>query len=181
VAPALPLTPLLVLACAAGLGAWSSRWGRRVTRGALAGAALAALWVVWGGLQVALAPVTPGPAGRLHRLRSAVREAADAAGANRWIVLAIAEGRHAEQCSLADLNPDHWTWAHREDGDGDREAALRRLRPFPAAAFESGQSVIVVAEAGASGAVHTFDGAGIFHQEVLRQVGPYVVLRARRP
>ncbi|MDF1700412.1 MAG: hypothetical protein P1V36_04565, partial [Planctomycetota bacterium] len=62
-----------------------------------------------------------------------------------------------------------------------RAGALRRLGLFPASSLPGDRLVTVVARAGEATAIETFAGAGIYHQELLRRVGPYVVLRARRP
>lgn len=171
--------PLLLLAGLEGSAHLGLRIGRPVAWGTASACAVATLVLVSGGLQVALAPGDPLPSGRLHLLRQAVRAAAHVAGERGWIVLGIAEGRPEDQASLADLNPDHWTWSRRA-AEADT-AAVRRLRVFPAAAFEPGQEVAIVTRAGTSGAIETFDGAGIYHQEVVERIGPYVVLRARRP
>ena len=117
----------------------------------------------------------------LQFLREALDSAAETAGDRGWIVLAVAEDRPAEQASLADLAPNHWTWSRRRVAPGPASDSLRRLRVFPAANFQTGRSFAVVAPAGQSSAIETFGGAGIYEQELVRQIGPYVVLRARRP
>jgi hypothetical protein len=177
-ASALAVLPLVTLAGVEGAWAWSAAWRRRLVPGAVGGALVVSTWLVSGGLQAAL-PLEPSAAGRLHYLREAMQAAADTAGENGWIVLAVGEGRPAEQTSLADLQPERWTWVERA-GTAD-SAAPRRLLVFPAAAFESGRSVAVLAAAGRGDGIHTFDGAGIYHEKVVREVGPYVVLRASRP
>ncbi len=177
--PAVVLLPLVLVAGIEGMAGWAEPWRRRLAPAAVGGALLVSMWLVSGGLQAALLPDEPAEAGRLHLLREAMQTAAEAAGENGWIVLAVGAGRPEEQASLADLHPDRWTWTERA-AEGDA-IARRRLMVFPAASFESGRSVAVLAEAGREAGVHTFDGAGIYHQEVVREVGPYVVLRARRP
>jgi hypothetical protein len=140
--------------------------------------------LVSGGLQASLVPDSPPTAGRLHLLREAVQAAASEAGPAGWIVLAVASDRPEEQASLADLHPEHWMWADAsgpQETDPKRPAALRRVPVFPAASFAAGRHVAVVARAGTTGAIQTFGGAGIYHQEVVRRVGPYIVLRAQRP
>ncbi len=183
--PALVVLPLLLLSCLAGLEArvaiprprlWASL--------AIGGAALVSLGLVAGGAQAQLAPGDPPTAGRLHQLREAVQAAAREAGQAGWIVLAVAGDRPEEQASLADLHPDHWTWS---EGPGpgstpdEGPLALRRLPVFPAASFAAGRHVAVVALANTTGSIQTFGGSGIYLQEVVRRVGPYVVLRAQRP
>jgi len=173
------LLPLIALAGVEGMSGWSAR-RRAWLQPAVAGGALAAsLWLVLGGLQAALLPDAPAAAGRLHLLQRAMQVAAEAAGPRGWIVLAVGSGRPEEQASLADLQPGRWTWAERAS-EADA-TARRRLLVFPAGSFESGGTVAVVAPQGRTGGVQTFDGAGIFQEEVVREVGPYVVLRARRP
>ena len=171
--------PLILLGGLEGSSALWKRHARRVGAFATFASAIATLLWVSGGLQAALAPQGPAVAGRLHLLRQAMRVAADAAGERGWIVLAVAEGHPEDQASLADLHPEHWTWAGRET-EADA-AAVRRLRVFPAAALEAGQGVAIVARAGATGAIETFGGAAIYHQVLVRRIGPYVVLRAQRP
>lgn len=151
---------------------------RAVVLAGLVGAALFSLWVAHGGLRPER---TPEGAARLPQLREALEAASRAAGSKGWIVLAVAENRPAEQASLADLAPDHWIWTRRPPDSGSERSGLRRLRVFPAATFEAGRSVAVVAQAGQTRAIETFDGAGIYSQEVIQQIGPYVVLRASRP
>ncbi len=177
-APALVVLPLLVLAAVEGTAAWAASWRRRLLPGAVGGALAVSTWLVSGGLQAAL-PIEPAAAGRLHYLRQAMQVAADTVGDGGWIVLAVGEGRPEEQASLADLQPARWTWVERAGAEDD--TARRRLRVFPAAAFEPGRSVAVLAEAGRVDGITTFDGAGIYHETVVREVGPYVVLRAKRP
>jgi len=109
-------------------------------------------------------------------MHSAARTAGKGGVESCW---PVGDGRPEEQASLSDLAPGHWTWVERAGATDDE--ALRRLRVFPAAAFESGGRVAVVARAGRGEGIHTFEGAGIFQEEVVREVGPYVVLRARRP
>ncbi len=174
---AVVLLPLILVAGIEGSMSLLGAWRRRLVPAAVGGALVVSVWLVSGGLQAALLPDAPAAAGRMHHLREAMRSAATAAGERGWIVLAIADGRPDEQASLADLQPHHWTWTERAAADG----GARRLHVFPAAAFESGRSVAVIAPAGREDGIHTFDGAGIFHEEVVREVGPYVVLRARRP
>lgn len=175
---AIAVLPLALLAGIEGTWGLRATWRRRLVPAAVGGALVVSTWLVSGGLQAAL-PLEPAAAGRLHYLREAMQAAADTAGQNGWIVLAVGEGRPAEQASLADLQPERWTWVERA---GTHDAlAPRRLLVFPAAAFESGRSVAVLAEAGRGTGIHTFDGAGIYHEQVVREVGPYVVLRASRP
>ncbi len=161
------LLPLIALAGAQGLGEAVAAH-RLMVRGAAILGLAGCLWL-------GMAP------GRLHRLRDAMHEAARVAGSAGWIVLSVANELPDEQSSLADLQPRHWTWSDRDAPDEATETAVRRLLPFPAATFETGQRVAVVADAGTRGTVHTFGGVAIFHQEVVRQLGPFVVLRARRP
>jgi len=153
----------------------------RIVVAAFGGAVLVSAWFVFGGVQAHFSGAAPRAAGRLHLLRTALESAAEAAGEGGWIVLAVAEDRPAEQASLADLLPNHWTWTRRAAPENRAAADLRRLLVFPAGALEAGRSVAVLAEAGRSGGIETFDGAGIYEQELVRQIGPYVVLRARRP
>ena len=178
-ARALALLPLLVLACTAGLQTAAAPIRRWAPRTAVLLAAGLGAWSVAGGLQTKLLPGHEGRAGRLHLLRTALDAAADAAGRNGWIVLALADTGGDEQASLADLKPAHWTWSRGPRADA--EEAVRRPLPFPAAAFEPGQSFAVLADARTARGVATFGGAGIFHQDLVRQIGPYVILRARKP
>lgn len=174
----LGLLPLVVAGCVLGVPLVYAGSVRRMALGTVTAAALLAVWIAHGGLPPGQAPEG---AGRLHLLRTALASAAATAGADGWIVLAVAEDRPAEQASLADLAPGHWTWARRAVSSEGSPDDLRRLLVFPAANFEPGRSFAVLAEAGKTGAIETFEGAGIYEQEVIRQIGPYVVLRARRP
>lgn len=178
---ALPLLPVVVLAGLIGTPRVFLVRKRRIVLGALGSAAVISTFFVWGGLQVALSGGRPSATGRLYLLREAMVEAESAVGARGWIVLAVGDDSPALQTSLADLSPGHWTWAQRESRGRSEGEPLRRLRVFPAASLEAGRSVVVVAEAGTRESIHTFDGAGIYHHEVIRRLGPYVVLRARRP
>jgi hypothetical protein len=179
-ADAAMLLPLVLVLGVRGLAGGLDRRRRVVVR-ATAGFALAAsAALAWGGVQLALSPGAPGTAGRLRLLRDAMAEAAAVAGEDGWIVLAVGAGRPDEQASLADLQPDHWTWT-QAPAEAVAKGAGRALLPFPAASFQAGHSVAVVAEAGSTGAIQTFDGAGIYRQELVGQHGPYVVLRAQRP
>ena len=178
----LGLLPLLVTAGVLGAPLLYGRLGPRVSIRAIAGTSLAtavllSLWVAYGDFRWDRS----AGGGRARLLRKALDSAADTAGPGGWIVLAVAEDHPAEQASLADLAPNQWTWTRRAAAVADNAGGLRQLLVFPAGNFEAGGSFAVVAEAGEAGSIETFGGVGIYEQELVVQIGPYVVLRATRP
>ncbi|MDJ0973741.1 MAG: hypothetical protein QNJ98_04720 [Planctomycetota bacterium] len=185
------LVPLIVLTGLVGLGAWAAqaarlgaglRWTRRAVT---AVAAAAAVYVVTGPLQIAVAPAHPAAAGRLTWMREAVARAADAAGDRGWIVLGVAEGEPATQASLADAHPARAIHRRAPLPETPAEDGLRVLLPFPASAYPADEpfGLVVPAprreEAATFDPVTTFDGAGIFEQEPIARVGAYLVMRVR--
>lgn len=185
------LVPLLLLTGMVGVAAWArggARWaaGVRITRRAVVTlSAAAAVYLVSGPLQIALAPARAGTAGRLTWMRDAVARAAEAAGERGWIVLGVAEEEPATQASLADAHPFRAICRRAPLPEEPAEDGLRVLLPFPASAYPADEPFGLVLPAprrdqtATFEPVTTFDGTGIFEQEPIARVGAYLVMRVR--
>jgi len=165
-AVAVPLVPLAVVLGVAGvehLGA--PRW-RVLSRGLLGLAVATSLFLVIGPLETWVLPTETPPAGRLWRLGRVVAEAEAAAGPQGWVAFDVSPPLDAHETErLGDLVRDRPSGGldalELTEHDAD-VAIVSRFRP---------ELLDVV----------TLGGRGIFRQEAVLRLGPWLVLRASRP
>jgi hypothetical protein len=153
-----PLVPLVLLAAADA--------GRRLVRGAILAAVVVVPFVALGPLQRFLAPGWPGPAGRLDRLKTAVEQAAEAAGPDGWVGWALGPGEQATELRLSDLLPG------RRSG---------RLEDLPVESAPSGLALGAVVRADRLDEEVAVGGRTILVATPLARIGDYVVVRLARP
>lgn len=162
----LPLVVLVVTLGVDGLGRLETLRRRRVARVLLGAAVAASLFLVIGPLETWLLPGSTPPAGRLWRLARVVERAGETAGADGWVAFDVGSALGPYETErLADLVPGHRAGALETLPLGDLDgnlALVTRFRP---------QMLDVV----------TLGGRGIYRQEAVLRLGPWLVLRASRP
>lgn len=162
----LPLVPLAVMLGLVGLIQRAPHRHRTVVR-ALHGVGLAAsLFLVIGPLQTWVLPESTPPTGRLWRLARVVAEAEEVAGPEGWVAFDVAPALDPYEIeSLGDLVAGHragpLATLPLEELAGDL-AIVGRYRP----------EVLDVV---------TLGGRGIYRQEAVFRLGPWLVLSASRP
>lgn len=173
------LVPFLVVTGVAGVEGTTAVRRQRTMRVAAGLGLAASLFLVIGPLQTLFLPHATPPAGRLSRLGRVVRAAADVAGPDGWVAIDPAVDLSPyEALRLADLAggvpvgrlPRGGEAA--EDGDG--------LGPLPDEAFAGPLGVLTRQRPVVLGVV-TLGGRGIYRQEPVVRVGPWLVLRITPP
>lgn len=162
----LPLVPLAVLLGVAGLEARAPVWRPRLVRGILGVAVAGSLFLAIGPLQTWLLPTHTPPTGRLWRLARVARVAEEHAAPSGWVGVDVGDALDAYETErLGDLFP---------------KGRALPLKGLPEEALD-GPLVVLARHRPMVLDVVTLGGRGIFEQEPVYRLGPWLVLRLARP
>ncbi|MHC5010666.1 MAG: hypothetical protein ACYTG6_06900 [Planctomycetota bacterium] len=172
----LALLPLVLLAGVRGVKQPSS-WRR--PRVALLVALPIAVFLVSGPFQAWLSDTDPPRAGRLHLLKRATDRAVEIAGPEGWVGLDLGAGQGWTAERLRDRMPGvrAGTIGGRVAGEPETVGG----GALPLEELPAGARLAVVTPRREIEEVSTYGGRGIYLQEIVETLGPWMVLSVRRP